>query len=327
MPLARVHPAGSLFTGTPPFVPAAREIRARRAEEGRMQPLFMVDAFADRPFAGNPAGVLVLDAERPAAWMQAVASELNLSETSFLRRREDGVWSLRWFAPALETALCGHATLAAAHVLWTEGHHPPGEEIRFATASGELRALGTGGGPIRLDFPAAPARPVAPPPGLAGVLPVPHRPVGRAGPNDNYLVEVDSPVALRNLRPDLGRLAALPVGGLIVTAPSDDPAYDFLSRYFAPAAGIPEDPVTGSAHCTLGPHWQGKLGKNRFRALQVSPRTGALTVEVEDGRVRLGGGAVTTVRGSLAAEPRKQGSADASPSTTLGPSGDRPGER
>ena len=266
-----------------------------------MQPLFVVDAFADRPFAGNPARVPVLDAEHNPAWMQAVASELNLSETSFLRRREDGVWCLRWFAPELETALCGHATLAAAHVLWTEGHHPPEEAIRFATASGELRAFGTGDGPIRLDFPAAPARPVAPPPGLEEVLSVTHRPVGRAGPNDNYLVEVDSSAALRGLHPDLGRLATLPVGGLIVTAPSDDPAYDFLSRYFAPAAGIPEDPVTGSAHCTLGAYWQGKLGKSRFRALQVSPRTGALTVEVRDDRVHLSGSAVTTIRRSLVA--------------------------
>lgn len=266
-----------------------------------MQPLFVVDAFTDRPFAGNPAGVLVLDAERDPAWMQAVACELNLSETSFLRRQEDGVWSLRWFTPVLETALCGHATLAAAHVLWTEGHHPPGEPIRFATASGELRALATGDGSILLDFPAAPPYPLSPPPDLEGIIPSPYGFVGRAGPTRNYLVEVDSPVALRRLQPDLARLAALPAGGLIVTAASDDPAYDFLSRYFAPAAGIPEDPVTGSAHCTLGPYWQRKLGKSRFRALQVSPRTGALTVEVRDDRVHLGGSAVTTIRGSLVA--------------------------
>ena len=264
-----------------------------------MQPLFVVDAFTDRPFAGNPAGVLVLDTERDPTWMQAVASELNLSETSFLRLREDGVWSLRWFTPVLETVLCGHATLAAAHVLWTEGHHPPGEPIRFATASGELRALAAGDGSIVLDFPAAPPYPISPPPDLEGVIPWPHRFVGRAGPTKNYLVEVDSPVVLRRLQPDLATLAALPAGGLIVTARSDDPAHDFLSRYFAPAAGIPEDPVTGSAHCTLGPYWQGKLGKSRFRALQVSPRTGALTVEVREDRVHLGGSAVTIIRGSL----------------------------
>ena len=267
-----------------------------------MHPLFVVDAFTDRPFAGNPAGVLVLDAERDSNWMQTAASELNLSETSFLRRQEDGVWSLRWFTPVLETLLCGHATLAAAHVLWTEGHHPPDEPIRFATASGELRALATGDGSIRLDFPAAPPYPLSPPPDLEGIIPEPHRFVGKAGPNKNYLVEVDSPTTLRRLRPDLARLAALPAGGLIVTAASDDPAYDFLSRYFAPAVGIPEDPVTGSAHCTLGPYWQGKLGKSRFRALQVSPRAGALTVEVGEDRVHLGGSAVTTIRGSLVAK-------------------------
>ena len=266
-----------------------------------MQPLFVVDAFTDRPFAGNPAGVLVLHTEHDPTWMQAVASELNLSETSFLRRQEDGVWSLRWFTPVLETLLCGHATLAAAHILWTEGHHPPEEPIRLATASGELRALATGDGAIRLDFPATPPYPLSPPPDLEKIIPWPHRFVGQARLTKNYLVEVDGPVALRRLQPDLAGLAALPAGGLIVTAVSDDPAYDFLSRYFAPAAGIPEDPVTGSAHCTLGPYWQGKLGKSRFRALQASPRTGALTVEVREDRIHLGGSAVTTIRGSLVA--------------------------
>jgi len=266
-----------------------------------MQPLFVVDAFTDRPFAGNPAGVLVLHAERDPTWMQAVASELNLSETSFLRRQEDGLWSLRWFTPVLETLLCGHATLAAAHVLWTEGHHLPDEPIRFATASGELRALATGGGVIRLDLPATPPHPLSLPPDLEGIIPWPHRFVGRAEPTKNYLVEVDSAIVLRRLQPDLARLAALPAGGLIVTAASDDLAYDFLSRYFAPAAGIPEDPVTGSAHCTLGPYWQGKLNKSRFRALQASSRTGTLTVEVQEDRVYLGGSAVTTIRGSLVA--------------------------
>jgi len=269
-----------------------------------VQPFVVVDAFTDRPFAGNPAGVVVLDAsgEPDAAWMQAVATEVNLSETSFLRRREDRVWGLRWFTPAVEVALCGHATLAAAHVLWTEGHHPPAETIRFATLSGELRALPTEDGSIALDFPAAPAQPAPPPPGFEAVLPVPHRFVGQsAGANDNYLAEVDDPALLRGLRPDLDRLAALPAGGLIVTAVSDDPAYDFLSRYFAPAAGIPEDPVTGSAHCTLGPYWQGKLGKSRFRALQASARGGVLAVEVLGERVRLGGSAVTVIRGTLVA--------------------------
>src|SRR3712207_5004092 len=207
----------------PPFVPVAWEVLARCTEEGWMQPLFVVDALTHRPFAGNPAGVLVLDVERDPTWMQDVASELNLSETSFLRRQEDGVWSLRWFTPVLETALCGHATLAAAHVLWTEGHHPPDEPIRFATASGELRALATGDGVIRLDFPATPPHPLSPPPDLEKIIPWPHCFVGRAEPTKNYLVEVDSPVALRRLQPDLATLAALPAGGLIVTAASDDP--------------------------------------------------------------------------------------------------------
>ena len=267
-----------------------------------MQTVFVVDAFTDHPFAGNLDGVLVMHTERDPTWMQAVASELNLSETSILRRQEDSLWSLRWFTPVLETALCGHATLDAAHVLWTEGHHPQNETIRFETASGELRALMNGDGTIRLDFPAAPPYPLSPPPDLEEIIPEPHRFIGKASPNKNYLVEVDSPTTLRRLRPDLARLAALPAGGLIVTAASDDPSYDFLSRYFAPAVGIPEDPVTGSAHCTLGPYWQGKLGKSRFRALQVSPRTGVLTVEVRDDRVHLGGSALTTIRGSLVAK-------------------------
>jgi len=267
-----------------------------------MQSLTVVDAFTDRPFAGNPAGVLVLDAEPDPAWMQAVAAELNLSETAFLRRQDDGLWALRWFTPKVETALCGHATLASAHVLWTEGHHPPAETIRFATLSGELRALPTEDGTIALDFPAAPARPGPPPPGFEGVLPVPHRFVGQTvGANDNLLAEIDDPALLRGLQPDLARLAALPAGGLIVTSLPDDPAYDFLSRYFAPAAGIPEDPVTGSAHCTLGPYWQAKLAKNRFRALQASARTGVLAIEVLGDRVHLGGSAVTTIRGTLTA--------------------------
>lgn len=278
-----------------------------------MQPIFVVDAFTDRPFAGNPAAVVVLDAEAgagepAAAWMQAVAAEMNLSETAFPRRRGDGVWGLRWFTPAVEAALCGHATLASAHVLWSEGHHPPAETIRFATLSGELRALPTEDGTIALDFPAVPVRAGSPPAGFEAVLAVAHRFVGQtSGGNDNYLddnylVEVEDAGVLRGLRPNLERLAAMPAGGLIVTAASDDPGYDFVSRYFAPAAGIPEDPVTGSAHCTLGPYWREKLGKERFRALQVSARTGVVEVEVAGDRVRLGGRAVTTLRGTLAVE-------------------------
>ena len=258
-------------------------------------PLFQVDAFTDRPFSGNPAAVCLLDRERDAAWMQAVAAEMNLSETAFLLEREDG-FSLRWFTPATEVDLCGHATLAAAHVLWEQGLLAPGAAARFHTRSGLLRATRSGA-VIELDFPAAPAEPAPAPPGLLAALGLDGGEVCRS--RFDYLVVVEDAAAVRALRPDFPALGRVETRGVIVSARSDDPAYDFVSRFFAPAAGIPEDPVTGSAHCTLGPWWAPRLGKPSMTAFQASRRGGVVQVSLQGDRVRLGGRAVTVLTGEL----------------------------
>jgi PhzF family phenazine biosynthesis protein len=256
-----------------------------------------VDAFTDRPFAGNPAAVCVLPEAADATWMQAVAREMNLSETAFLVRRADG-FDLRWFTPAVEVGLCGHATLASAHVLWEDGHLRPDEPARFWTRSGLLTATRRDGW-IELDFPAKPPQPAEPPPGLMAALGVAARYVGR---NEfDYLVEVDSEATLRSVRPDFTALRAIPVRGTVVTSRADAPEYDFVSRFFAPAAGIDEDPVTGSAHCCLGPYWAERLGRRKLTGYQASARGGVVRVRVGEGRVYLGGQAVTVLRGELAA--------------------------
>jgi PhzF family phenazine biosynthesis protein len=254
-----------------------------------------VDSFTSRPFAGNPAGVCILDRPAEDAWMQNVAAEVNASETAFLSPREDG-WGLRWFTPAVEVDLCGHATLAAAHVLWEEDRLAPAAQARFHTRSGILLARREGGW-IELDFPATPAEPASAPAGLAqalGAAPV------RAGRSPfDVLVELESPETLRRLDPDFAALARLPVRGVIVTSPSDAPEYDFLSRFFAPAVGIAEDPVTGSAHCALAPWWAARLGKTAMTACQVSKRGGVVRTRLEGSRVILGGQAVTVLRAEL----------------------------
>jgi predicted PhzF superfamily epimerase YddE/YHI9 len=260
-------------------------------------PLFQVDAFTDTAFAGNPAAVCLLDGPADARWMQQVAAEMNLSETAFVRPLAEG-WELRWFTPAVEVDLCGHATLASAHVLWEQGRVPPGEPIRFHTRSGVLTARPAADG-IELDFPATPAEPAAAPPGLAAAVGAAPRFVGRN--RFDYLLELDSEAAVRGLRPDLRALAAVPVRGIIVTARSAVPAFDFVSRFFAPASGVPEDPVTGSAHCCLGPFWAGRLGKDELRAYQASARGGVVGVRVAGQRVYLRGRAVTVLRGELLA--------------------------
>ncbi len=214
------------------------------------QPFTQVDAFADRPFAGNPAAVCLLPSARDPGWMQLVAREMNLAETAFLVRRTDG-YDLRWFTPSCEVDLCGHATLASAHVLWEEGHFPPDTPVRFHTRSGVLSAA-CRDGLIWLDFPATPAVPTTGPSGLEDAVGAPIRSVGKT-PFD-YLVELESEAAVRRLEPDLVRISRLPVRGVIVTAASSG-GQDFVSRFFAPAAGVPEDPVTGSAHCALAPFW------------------------------------------------------------------------
>jgi PhzF family phenazine biosynthesis protein len=261
------------------------------------QPFTQVDAFTDRPFSGNPAAVCLLPAAQDAEWMQQVAAEMNLAATAFLLRRPDG-FGLRWFTPTCEVDLCGQATLASAHGLWEDGQVAPGAPSRFHTRSGVLTAERRDG-TIWLDFPATPAASVPAPPELAEVLGVPPRYVGKT--LYDYLVELESEASVRSLDPDLGRLARLPVRGVIVTAPSTDPARHFVSRFFAPAAGIPEDPVTGSAHCALAPFWAERLGKTELVGYQASRRGGTVRVRLAGDRVHLGGQAVTVLRGELLA--------------------------
>jgi PhzF family phenazine biosynthesis protein len=266
-------------------------------------PLFQVDAFSAEPFAGNPAAVCLLEdgGDADPGWMQRVAAEMNLSETAFLRPGAGpAAYRLRWFTPTVEVELCGHATLASAHVLWTEGRVPAGQAIRFDTASGPLAATPGDGGTIWLDFPATPAESAGPPAGLVEALGAgAPRWVGEA--RFDYLVELEDEAAVRELAPDPRRLGGLGSRGLIVTAAAaaGSGGYDFVSRSFAPAAGIDEDPVTGSAHCTLGPFWAGRLGRDELTGFQASARGGLVQVRPRGDRVHLGGQAVTVLRGQL----------------------------
>ncbi len=261
-------------------------------------PIVQVDAFTAAPFAGNPAAVSVLPEPRDAAWMQRVATEMNLSETAFLNRREDGGFDLRWFTPTVEVDLCGHATLASAHVLWEAGHLSPTDPARFHTRSGMLTAVRRDGW-IELDFPALPEAEAAAPPGLAEALGVSPRYIGKS--RFDYLVELDGEEAVRDLRPDFTRLGKVEVRGVIATGASAVPGYDFVSRFFAPASGINEDPVTGSAHCCLATFWSRRLGKTEHLARQISARGGVVKVRLLGDRVRLSGQAVTVLRGELLA--------------------------
>jgi PhzF family phenazine biosynthesis protein len=278
-----------------------------------MIPFVWVDSFSSEAFAGNPAAVCFLPGERDAAWMQSVARELNLAETAFLRpldgdngRRE---FELRWFTPAVEVDLCGHATLGSAHALWESGRLAPTETARFHTRSGLLtasRAAGADGdaGWIEMDFPLTKVDAVPAPEGMIEALGVTPLYVGRS-PFD-YLVQVESEAVLRGVAPDLRRLSAIEARGVIVTSKAAGADYDFVSRFFAPRAGIDEDPVTGSAHCTLADFWHRQLGKTQFLARQLSPRGGVLRVSLRAGlpggdRVLLGGQAITVLRGELLA--------------------------
>lgn len=263
-------------------------------------PLFHVDAFTDRPFAGNPAAVCLLPTWNEDRWLQAVAREMNLSETAFLVKQPDH-FDLRWFTPAVEVDLCGHATLASAHVLWQQGQ-ATSDEIRFSTKSGILKAMRHGDA-IELDFPLKPEEPAQAPAGLLEALGTSARYVGKN--QFDYLVEVESEVVLRGIAPDFKRLAVVPARGIIVTSTSADPRYDFVSRFFAPAAGVDEDPVTGSAHCCLADFWRKRLGKTEFLAFQASARGGVVWVRVVKDRTLLGGRAVTVAKGELLIEGGK----------------------
>jgi PhzF family phenazine biosynthesis protein len=259
--------------------------------------LFLVDAFTSAPFSGNPAAVCLLDGPADPSWMQQVAAEMNLAETAFLEPR-DGGYGLRWFAPLAEVILCGHATLASAHVLYTLGLAGRDEPIRFETASGTLTARGDGT-LIALDFPVMTAVAAPPPPGLLSALGV-AIPVWAGRAPEDFLVVLGDEKAVIKIQPDLTSLAAIDVRGAIVTAPASRPGADFVSRFFAPSIGVPEDPVTGSAHCTLAQYWGQRLGRQDLTGYQASPRGGTVRVRWAGDRVTLAGQAVTVLSGTLA---------------------------
>jgi PhzF family phenazine biosynthesis protein len=258
-------------------------------------PCLQIDAFTDRAFAGNPAAVCLLDDDREPEWMQAVAAEMNLSETAFIRPG-DKDFELRWFTPLTEVDLCGHATLASAHALWEREVVAAGAPIHFHTKSGEL-ICSQQDGLIELDFPATPITPAEEPDDLCKALGIGAVFVGQSKFDRLVLAETES--AVHSLEPDFSQLRTLPVRGVIVTSASDDPKYDFVSRFFAPGAGIDEDPVTGSAHCALAPFWSERLGKTEMTAYQASKRGGIVRVRVAGDRVFLGGQAVTILSGVL----------------------------
>jgi PhzF family phenazine biosynthesis protein len=259
--------------------------------------LLQIDAFTAHAFRGNPAAVCLVNRDVDDAWMQNVAAEMNLSETAFLRRRDDGDWSLRWFTPTIEVDLCGHATLASAHALWEEALLPADETARFHTRSGLLTAQ-RDGDRIELNFPTMPEQPAPTPEPLAAALGATPLYVGRN--QFDLIVELASEDEIRALRPNMALLATIPVRGVIVTSRGAAAGIDFVSRFFGPASGVDEDPVTGSAHCALAPFWSSRLGKTSFVARQVSPRGGELRVVLDGDRVRLAGSAVTVFRGELA---------------------------
>lgn len=256
---------------------------------------WQVDAFTDRPFAGNPAAVCWLDSVADPTWMQSVAAEMNLAETAFVRPLQEGL-ELRWFTPTVEVDLCGHATLATAHALWSSDLVPKGAPLCFHTKSGLLTCTQDGSF-IELDFPATPAAAAAPPALLAEALGAQPAFVGKS--RFDYLAVFESPQVLRNLRPDFRKLVQIPARGVIVTAPSDTSPFDFLSRFFAPAVGVDEDPVCGSAHCCLTPYWADRLRKENLLAYQASARGGVLRLRRNGDRVILGGQAVTIWQGEL----------------------------
>ena len=260
-------------------------------------PVQVVDAFADQAFSGNPAAVCYLTHPAPAQWMQQVAAEMNLSETAFLLREGDE-FRLRWFTPLAEVKLCGHATLASAHVLWSEGHLPEEQPARFKTLSGPLVAEKRGE-QIQLDFPRRPIAPLDHPPlaELAAALQV--RPSAVWETDEDWVVLLENERFVQELQPDFARVSQLAARGLIVTAMGGSTGFDFVSRFFVPKLGINEDPFTGSAHCSLAPFWADRLGKQHFRAWQASRRGGVLEVQLMGDRVLLLGRALTTLRGQL----------------------------
>jgi len=257
-------------------------------------PLFQVDTFTDRPFAGNPAAVCILESAEEREWLQAIAAELRMPATAFVLPAE-GEWGLRWFTAETELELCGHGTLAAAHVLWETGMGNPGMSVTFQTPAGEIGAARENGS-IFVALNAGRVAETPPPPGLVEAIGAPVDSVWRT-PLD-YLVVLESPSGVVQAAPATDALSAVDARGVIVTAPGGE-GVDFTSRFFAPSVGIPEDSVTGSAHASLGPFWATRLGKTSLRARQASARGGYVDLRVEDGTVHVGGPAVTVSRGLL----------------------------
>ena len=257
--------------------------------------LYQVDAFTEKPFAGNPAAVCFLPRPGDGRWMQQVAAEMNLSETAFLFDEGD-VYHLRWFTPTTEIEMCGHATLASAHVLWESGVLAGDAQAKFRTMSGMLTADRIGE-EIQLNFPALPVEEDRIPDGLAAVLGAEPLFGGRSG--EAFLVEMEDECTVRGLEPDFGALARVEVRGVIVTARSSSKEFDFVSRFFAPRLGINEDPVTGAAHCSLAPYWSDKLGKRELVAFQASARGGIVGLSLNADRVDLRGRAITVFTAEL----------------------------
>jgi PhzF family phenazine biosynthesis protein len=272
------------------------EIKRKMGGSEKNNNYFLVDAFTDKPFRGNPAAVCFLPEARGEEWMKNVAREMNQSETAFLYEEDDG-FHLRWFTPAVEIDLCGHGTLASAHVLWETGVLGPEDEALFHTRSGLLTAKKRHS-LIELDFPAENEMEVDnPPPELIRALGIRPKYIGRN--RFDYLIELESEEAVRNMKPDFASLEKVSARGVIITSTAHSTEYDFISRFFAPSVGIYEDPVTGSAHCCLGPFWGKRLGKRELTAYQASSRGGLVHLSLLGERVHLGGKAVTVVRGQI----------------------------
>lgn len=260
-------------------------------------PIHTVDAFTDRAFGGNPAGVCLLDAPRDVEWMQSVAAEMKHSETAFLSPHEGDGFDLRWFTPVREVDLCGHATLASAHVLWENGVLGPRATARFHTRSGVLAAVQRDGA-IEMDFPARPPKAAPAPDGLLESLGV-TKAMWTGRNVDDWLIEVESESVVRGLKPDFTKLAKVDARGAVVTSRAQLAGADFVSRFFAPRFGVDEDPVTGSAHTALAPYWAAKLERDELTGVQLSERGGRVRVRLVGERVMLGGSAVTVLRGVL----------------------------
>jgi len=259
-------------------------------------PFYLVDAFAERPFTGNPAGVCFPDSAESTSWLQQVAAEINQAETAFLLPRPDGDWDLRWFTPTVEVDLCGHATLASAHVLWKTERTPANLPIAFHTRSGVLTCSRTGSR-IEMDFPAEPAKRSKD--SVVKALGLRQPPVFVGRNRMDLLVVLETAEQVRAIVPDATRIDQIQARGVIVTAPSEQAEFDFISRFFAPQFGILEDPVTGSAHCCLGPYWESVLGKDELVGYQASKRGGVVSVRCQNNRVHLGGSAILVLEGRL----------------------------